>query len=79
VEQLSPHPTALSDVFAEDGEKQAQWEAFRRRLGAEEVPAGLKEAVEMIATFLCPVTEAVMEGKAFDQRWEPARGWLPQR
>jgi hypothetical protein len=29
---LSLHPTAFSDAFAQDGEKQAQWEAFRRRL-----------------------------------------------
>ena len=75
---LSLHPVAFSDVFAQDGEKQVQWKAFRRRLGMEEMPAGLQEAVQMIAAFLYPVTEALVEGQAFQQRWEPGRRWLPQ-
>lgn len=76
---LSLHPVAFSDVFAQHGEKQVEWEAFRRRLGMEEIPAGLLEAVQMIAAFLYPVTEALLEEQAFQQRWEPGRRWLPQR
>jgi hypothetical protein len=45
----------------------------------EEMPAGLLEAVQMIAAFLYPVTEALLEEQAFQQRWEPGRRWLPQR
>jgi predicted nucleotidyltransferase component of viral defense system len=76
---LSLHPIAFSDAFAQDHEKQVQWEAFRRRLGMEEVPKGLQEAVQVIAAFLCPVTEALLEGQAFQRRWEPGHRWLPQR
>jgi len=76
---LSLHPIAFSDAFTQDGEKQAQWEAFRRRLGREEVLAGLKESVQLIATFLCPVTQALVEGQTFQQKWKPGHHWLPQR
>jgi hypothetical protein len=74
---LSLHPVAFSDAFAQNSEKQVQWEAFRRRLGIETVPAGLQEAVQTIAAFLYPVTEALVEGESFRQRWEPIRGrWI---
>jgi hypothetical protein len=76
---LSLHPVAFSDAFAQDSEKQVQWEAFRRRLGIETVPAGLQEALQTIAAFLYPVTEALVEGKAFPLRWEPGHRWLPGR
>lgn len=76
---LSLHPVAFSDVFTLDGEKQVHWAAFRRRIGMEEVPAGLREVVQMIAVFLYPVTEALVDGQTFQQRWEPGSRWLPQR
>jgi hypothetical protein len=75
---LSLHLIAFSDVFTQDGEKQVQWEAFRRRIDIKEVPVGLQEAVQMIAAFLYPVTEALVEGQTFQQRWEPGRRWLTQ-
>jgi predicted nucleotidyltransferase component of viral defense system len=76
---LSLHPTIFSDAFAQDGEKQAQWEAFLRRLGGEDAPGDLQEAIQLIAAFLYPVTQALVEGRAFEQRWEPGRRWLPER
>jgi hypothetical protein len=76
---LSLHPIVFSDVFAQDGEKQVQWEAFRRRLRMEDMPATLQEVVQVIAAFLGPVTEALVEGQSFQRRWEPGRRWLPQR
>ena len=76
---LSLHPIAFSEAFAQDGEKQVQWEAFRRRLGREETPADLREVVQILATFLYPVTEALVEGRTFEQRWEPGHRWLPER
>ena len=77
--ELSLHPTAFSEVFAQDAEKQVQWEAFRRRLGRVDMPADLRNVVQNLATFLDPVTEALVEGRAFEHRWEPGHGWLPQR
>lgn len=76
---LSLQPVAFSDAFAQDGEKQVQWEAFRRRLGIERVPARLQEAVQTIAAFLLPVTGALVTGQPFRQRWEPGGGWLPAK
>jgi len=76
---VSLHPTAFSDAFAQDGEKQAQWEAFCRRLDGEDVPVDLQEAIQLIAAFLYPVTQALVEGQTFQQRWEPGRRWVPQR
>ena len=69
------HPTAFSDSFAAAVEKQVQWEAFRRRLRREDTPDALQEVVGVIARFLGPVTEALVTGQPFQQRWEPARGW----
>ncbi len=69
------HPTAFSDSFAAAVEKQVQWEALRRRLRREDTPDALQEVVDVIARFLGPVTEALVTGQPFHQRWEPARGW----
>ncbi|HNS51804.1 MAG TPA: nucleotidyl transferase AbiEii/AbiGii toxin family protein [Anaerolineae bacterium] len=74
---LSLHPTAFSDAFAQSREKQIQWEAFRRRLLRETTPATLREVVQVVASFLAPVTEALVAGLPFEQRWEPGSGWRP--
>jgi len=74
---LSPQPVAFSDAFAADSDKQVQWEAFRRRLHVKDTPATLQEVVQVIAAFLVPVTEALVTGQPFHQRWEPGGGWLP--
>lgn len=76
---LSLHPIALSEAFAQDGEKQVQWEAFGRRLGRSDMPADLRKVVQNLSSFLAPVTEALVQGRTFDQRWEPGHGWLPRR
>jgi predicted nucleotidyltransferase component of viral defense system len=76
---LSLHPIAFSEAFALDGEKQVQWEAFRRRFGREDMLADLREVVQILGTFLHPVTEALVEGRTFEQRWEPGHRWLPER
>lgn len=74
---LSLHPTAFSNAFAGAREKQIQWDAFRRRLLREDTPATLREVVQAVASFLGPVTEALVTGQPFQQRWEPSSGWLP--
>jgi hypothetical protein len=74
---LSLHPDALSDAFAQNSEKQVQWEAFRGRMHMEDIPATLQGVVVVIAAFLKPLTEALVAGQTFQQRWEPGRRWLP--
>jgi hypothetical protein len=69
-------PVAFSDAFAQDREKQAQWVAFIRRLRLEGAPATLHEAIQVIAVFLQPVIQALLEGQRFDQHWSPGGLWI---
>ena len=71
-------PTAFSDAFAGDPERQVQWEAFLRRYRLSKeagVPTTLGEAIRLIAAFLGPVLEALWEGRRFEKRWPPGGPW----
>ena len=67
-------PLALTDEFALDVGKQAQWLAFvrRGRLGQE---ATLPEVVQSLRAFLLPVLEAARGDARLDQRWKPGGPW----
>lgn len=76
---VPPAPTAFSDAFARDPDRQVQWEAFLRRYRLREeagIPTTLREAVQLIATFLGPMLEAVSEGRPFKKRWFPGGPWV---
>jgi predicted nucleotidyltransferase component of viral defense system len=75
---LPPTPVAFTDAFARDREKQAQWAAFirRHRIEDQEPPTTLREAVQRIAAFLQPVTQALLERRRFDQHWSRGGPWL---
>ena len=73
---LSPSPVAFSDAFAQDSEKQAQWTAFIGRHRLKDTPVTLHEAIQVIATFLQPVIQALSEGQPFDRRWSPGGPWV---
>jgi len=69
---------AFSDEFTRDPEKQAQWDAFLRRyrLGEETgIPTTLYKIVQVIASFLRPVLQALVEERDFDRRWSPGGPW----
>lgn len=66
-------PTALTDEFATDAAKTAQWRAFARRTGASDVPP-LEQVVEELRGFLSPVLERA-DGAMEDAVWRPGRGW----
>ena len=70
-------PVAFSDGFAQDREKQIQWDAFirRHRLEKQGMPVTLHEAIQVIAAFLQPVIQALSEGQRFNQRWSPGGPW----
>jgi hypothetical protein len=76
-----PHsPVAFSDAFAQDPDRQVQWEAFLRRYrlqGSMSAPATLYGAVQVIVAFLQPVIQALAEGKPFDRTWSPGGPWSP--
>jgi hypothetical protein len=75
--RLSLNPIVFGGAFAIDSDKQVQWAAFRRRLHVEDAPATLQEIVQVLAEFLLPVTESLVTGQSFQQRWEPGGRWLP--
>lgn len=76
---IPPVPTAFSDAFARDPDREVQWEAFLRRYRLSEeagVPTRLRETIHLIAAFLGPVLEAVSEGRRFEKRWLPGGPWI---
>jgi len=71
-------PIAFSDAFARNPEKQAQWAAFLRRYRLSEeagIPTTLHETVQVIASFLRPILQALVEERDFDRRWSPGGPW----
>jgi hypothetical protein len=71
-------PPALSDGFAEDPRKRAQWSAFvrRLRLDADEVTSSLPEVVMRIRRFLLPVVEALVAGQVWNRDWPAGGPWM---
>lgn len=71
-------PVAFSDAFARHPEKQTQWEAFLRRYRLHEetnIPPTLAETVQVIATFISPVLQAIVEERNFPRSWQPGGPW----
>ncbi|MFH0910255.1 MAG: nucleotidyl transferase AbiEii/AbiGii toxin family protein [Planctomycetota bacterium] len=68
-------PTAFTDAFARDKDKQTQWDAFlgRMRLGA--LLPSFTEVVTAIREFLLPVMKAAAQRIPFDQDWPPGGPW----
>ncbi|MDZ7825164.1 MAG: nucleotidyl transferase AbiEii/AbiGii toxin family protein [Gammaproteobacteria bacterium] len=68
-------PFGLTDDFARDTQKQAQWQAFlgKNRLEALELE-GLAAAVR---DFLLPAIAAVSSDSNFPQRWPAGGPWTP--
>ncbi len=68
--EIDPHPVALTDEFAADEGKAAQWRGFLRKSRLEGAPADLADAVVAIADLLAPVAEALHAGREFKGRWQ---------
>jgi hypothetical protein len=65
----------LTRGFASDTGHVRQWAAFVARVGAE-APGDLADAIETIAAFLLPPTQAIAAATPFDVRWIHGR-WRP--
>ena len=70
-------PVALSEAFAADPAKRAQWTAFLRRGSVDAGGATLDEVVAALARFLRPVMDAVRNEVAFHREWPPGGPWRP--
>ena len=80
----SKTPLALTDEFAEDRDKAAQWRAFLQRTGLsikqgrgiqEAVPQELKELITDLREFLLPPLQAIAIGEEFHRLWPPRGPW----
>ena len=68
-------PLALTEEFAGDHRKQAQWQAFITRHEPDEAPADLSEAVVTIREFLLPVLITIASEAEFRKTWVLGDGW----
>lgn len=66
-------PIGLSAEFAEDQQKQTQWQAFLKKNGLAPLPLG--EVVRFHADFLLPVAKRADGGNRND--WVAGKGWGP--
>ena len=68
-------PFGLTDAFAQDTQKQVQWQAFLRKNKLEALT--LDEVVSALATFLLPVIKVASVNTAFPFRWLAGSAWSP--
>lgn len=66
---------SLTDEFAGDPARKAQWRGFLRRSRLKGVPQDLGEVVRGGAAFLGPVAVALYEGVGFQGRWRAPGPW----
>lgn len=70
---LNSAPIGLTDSFAEDSQKQTQWQAFLRKNRIESVSLG--EVVAVLSGFLLPVANAIFQGERFSHDWKAGGPW----
>jgi hypothetical protein len=71
--ELPPH--ALSESFASDSVKTAQWGAFLRKSRIAPCPGGLPEVITEIASFVLPAAASARDGRPFPAQWKPPGPW----
>jgi hypothetical protein len=72
---MASRPVALTEAFAEDPVKAAQWRGFLRKSRLESAPKELGQVVQALALFLLPVADAIHEARPFDQLWQAPGPW----
>ena len=68
-------PVGLSDHFATDAAKVAQWAAFLRRARLRKEAPPFDLLVVFLRSFLMPVVNAAGARSAFDTVWRPGGPW----
>jgi hypothetical protein len=68
-------PLALSEQFAHDPAKQAQWRAFIERGRLLEAPADLGLVVRRIESLVLPATRAANDTEPLHTSWIPGEDW----
>lgn len=72
-------PLGLSDEFAADAGKQAQWRAFVKRSRIRLKDTNLAPVVSALRDFLMPPTVAARAGQPFRQQWPKGGPWTVGR
>ena len=73
--QMLAAPTALAPVFGDDGQKQTQWRAFLRKTQLTDAPAALPDVIGVLALFLLPMAQTIVDGRAFNHTWKERGPW----
>lgn len=72
-------PVGLSDQFAADPRKVAQWTAFTRREALLHDVGALSAAVTAVRDFVMPPLVAAAKSRSFSRRWKPGGRWAVKR
>ena len=68
-------PFGLTDAFAQDAQKQMQWQAFLKKNRLEAL--ALDDVIAALAIFLLPVIEAASANTILPARWQAGGPWSP--
>lgn len=68
-------PTALTERFYKDEDKNQMWKVFIEKISDEEIPRELEEVVKRLKKFLWAVTQAINNGSDFNKRWTKQSEW----
>jgi len=68
-------PFGLTEAFAQDAQKQVQWQAFLRKNKLDAL--ALEEVVSQLAVFMQPVVDAASTYQAFSWLWQAGGPWRP--
>ena len=68
-------PPALERAFGRSPQKQAQWRAFLRKSGIQDVDHDFERVVRDVALFLTPVITAVRAESVELTTWAPGGPW----
>ena len=71
-------PIALTQAFADDAAKQAQWRAFIRRTAIALAPEPLPDLLRSVADFAVPPLLALGAMKPFVHAWRPGGPWVQE-
>lgn len=68
-------PFGLTDAFAQDAQKQMQWQSFLKKNRLEAL--ALNGVIAALTTFMLPVIEAASANTAFPADWRAGGPWSP--
>lgn len=72
---ITTEPVALTNSFAEDPAKAAQWRGFIRKNRLTNVSPDLGEVVKAIAAFLGPIIKSLAADEPFKATWKAPGPW----